>query len=117
MPIPHRHLLIRVVELDGELGWQDGFWRGWDSAVLPDCVGRERGLGPVWVEEDFAVEDVVYVGVEEGGGIAVFGLRRRRVWVVQGVGGFEVVAAVGEVDGAVTVAFVVFLDIEGCWFR
>lgn len=109
----HRHLLIGVVEVDGEAGWKDGFWRGRNAAILADGLRREARLSPFRDDQDLAEEDVGDVGVVEGGGIAVVRGGGGRIRVAEGVDRFRVVSVLTEID-APKLGLLVVLEVEGC---
>lgn len=67
----HRHLLVGVVQVDGEAGRKNRFWRRRNAAILADGLRRETRLSPFRDDQDLAEEDIGDVGVIEGGGIAV----------------------------------------------
>ena len=44
--VPDDDLLVGIVELDGELGWEDGLWGRGNPSILADCFLGQGGLRP-----------------------------------------------------------------------
>lgn len=89
------NILVRIVEVYGELRWQNGFRRR-NSAVLTDGFCRKTRLRPFRDNQSFAVQRVRDIGVIYRGGIAVPCVGLGSVKTAKGVGGFRLVAAMGE---------------------
>jgi hypothetical protein len=54
-------------------------WSWWDPAILSDLLLGESWLCPFWLDQHFSKQDLRYVGIEEGGCVAI--LRNRGSWV------------------------------------
>lgn len=108
-------LRVGVVELDGELGGEDGLRRGRHAAISAYLLLREGGMGPAGLREDLAVENLGVVAVEQGYGVRVLRIVGGRVDVVQRVLGIGLGAVLGEVEGFVVLDLVRRgLEEEGC---
>ena len=108
------HLLVRVVEVDGEAGWEDGLRRGCDAAILSDGFGGQTGLGPFGDNQDLAEENVGDIRVIKSGGVAVVRRGRGGIRIAEGVGGFRFVSVLAEIDRPKLGLLVVF-EVEGYW--
>lgn len=96
-----------MVNCDGKMGSGGG-----GSSILTDGFRRQCWFGPFRDQQDLSVEDVLDVGIEQGCSITISGLRGRTVWITQGVCRLEIISTMGKIDGAITLALVVFLDVE-----
>ena len=104
--MPHSDLLVRVVQLDGELGGEYGLWRGLHAAVCADGVLGERGERPFRDQEHFCKDHVGDERVADAGAIAVSGGVSGRVEVSERVGWLGFMAALGEVEGGLVFGLV-----------
>lgn len=97
MLVTDDHLLVGVVELDGELRREYGFWGRRNPAILADCFLGQGGLSPFRYYEDLPEENVWYIRIVQGDCITV--LERGVGWVgmAQGVCGLGLVAVLAEV--------------------
>ena len=81
----HDDLLIRVVELDGEFGGEDGQrWRR-DAAVPAYLLLRQRRLRPSRLRENLSIKDLWDVCIEQGYGVGILRIVGGGVEVGEGV--------------------------------
>jgi hypothetical protein len=64
-------LLVRIVEVDGELGRENGLQGRYSTTIGTNRIGRQIRLCPFGNDGDFAVHDVWHVGIVEGDAVAV----------------------------------------------
>lgn len=92
-------LLVRVVEVDRELGREDGLWGRSSASVGTNRISRQTGLCPFRDHSDFAVYNVGHVGVVEGDTIAVSRCGQVGVQVAQVIRGLRLVSMLTVVYG------------------
>lgn len=85
-------LLVRIVELDGELVWHQRLRRRRNPSIGTNRFGGQRRLRPVGLQQDLAIKEIRDPGVVEGDGILVLCVRGARVQTAEGVGGAGFVA-------------------------
>lgn len=92
-------LLVWVVEVDGELGREDGL-RGRSSATVgTNRISRQTGLCPFRDHGDLAIYDVGHVGVIEGNAVAVSRCGQVGVQIAQVIGGLRLISMLTVVYG------------------
>jgi hypothetical protein len=92
-------LLVGIVEVDGELGWEDGLWGRSSATVGTNRINRQTGLCPFRDYGDLAVYNVRHVRVVEGDAVAVTRRGQVGVQVAQVIGGLRLVSMLTVVYG------------------
>lgn len=97
--MPHCNLLVRVIQLDRELGRKDGLWWRWDGSVHSGLLRQRGWLRPFWDEQHLGVQDVGCVSIVKRSGVSISGSILFRVKMSERVGRFELGAMLGEEKG------------------
>lgn len=102
----HLDLLIRIIQLNSELGGQNRLRRWWNCTVQSGLFGERRRLRPRWNEEDLGVEHIRVEGIVQGSSISV--PRGVLLWVevTEGVRRLEIRTVLREEESRLLLRFV-----------
>lgn len=110
----HNDLLVGIVQLDAELGREDGLGGRRNAAIRTNRLCRYTGLTPSRDHGDLAVHDTRDKGVVEGDPVAVSRRGEGRVEGTQGISGLGVISMLSMVNSTLLGSLGVVLEEERC---